>query len=260
MLSILSFSSCTSLESVKFEALLVWFKDKDDIDETSKNEMLNAFDLNKFDKAYLLNKVRRTGYFSDEAVFDVLEVKVAEVQRKIHSLETSLNQVQSDLQRAESKNDSLECEVEKWSNINMNKFKKNNVVELDAVYSRGCPKFQHQRIFWSHFFSTTLGLWYKFDKIEFINNIKFKLEDKYSHSSRCSFSYSIELSVDGNRWATIADFSNCRGEQNVYFAMQDMMYLGIRFTGCNSPDLSVIYDSVVLMLDTKSGVKKNKTS
>ena len=235
MLSILTFSPRTSLESVNFEAFLVWIKHKEEIVETTKNEMLNAFDLNKFDKAYLLNKVRRTGYFADEAIFDVLEVKVAEVQKQIRSLEASLSQ-------AESKNMLLECEMQRWSNLDMNKFKKQNIVGR-----------RRSQIFNSHF-GTFTGLRYAFDKIESINNIQFNI-DLYSNSY--SYSYSIESSVDGYTWVTIADFSNCKDEQNVYFPMQDMVYLCIRL---KSSLISVLDDSVVFKLDTKSGERKNKTS
>merc|ERR1712142_564183 len=122
MISILTFSPRTSLESVNFEAFLVWIKHKEEIVETTKNEMLNAFDLNKFDKAYLLNKVRRTGYFADEAIFDVLEVKEAEEQKKIRSLEANLTQAQSELQR--------------WSNRDTNKFKKENIVDPMSHHHR----------------------------------------------------------------------------------------------------------------------------
>merc|ERR1712098_549801 len=131
-------------------------------------------------------------------------VKEAEEQKKIRSLEANLTQAQYELQR--------------WSNLDMNKFKKENIVDRMSSH--------HKEIFSSHFGSFS-GLRYAFDKIEFINNIQFNIREGYSYIN--PYSYSIESSVDGKTWVTLADFSNCEGEQqNVYFPMQNMVYLCIR--------------------------------
>jgi len=94
---------------------------------------------------------------------------------------------------------------------------------------------------------------YVFDNIEFINNIRFDVRT----DPQSKFSYAIESSVDGLKWLTLAEFSNCRGEQNIYFPMQDMKYLCFH---SNNVQFVVKEDSVVLLLDTKSGERKNKTS
>jgi len=252
ILAILTFDMRTSVESAIFEAFLGWIKHNEGIAESTISEMLNAFDLNKFDKAYLLSKVRKTGYFEDQAIFDVLEEKVAQMQKMLHDTESTLNDTMKDIEVKNQQISSLEKQhkidndtkdteikrlrtrMQKWDNVNVNKFKRFRTTKwLENIF---CP---HD------------GLAYRFDVNEFINNIQFDVD---SHSR---FSYSIKSSLDGIKWQTNAEFSHCEGKQNVYFPMQEMVYLYIKL---NPSDIRVKKESIVLLLDTKSGERRNKTS
>jgi len=126
--------------------------------------------------------------------------------------------------------------MHKWDNVNINKYK-------FRFHGYSCFKA---------FFGTNNGLAYEFDTVESINNVQFNV-----NSLNTRFSYSIESSLDGCNWKTNAEFSDCGGKQNVYFPMQEMKYLYIKL---NLSGLRVKKESVVLMLDTKSGERRNKTS
>jgi len=263
ILAILTFDMRTSVESAIFEAFLGWIKHNEGIAESTITEMLNAFELKKFDKAYLLNKVRKTGYFEFESIFDVLEEKVAEAEKKLHDTESTLNDTMKDIgvknqqisslkKLYDTKNSEikmLRTEMQKWDDANMNKFYRSRIVEAGSSVSSILSR--HKLVFRTQF-GTINGLAYAFSDNEFINNIQFDVDSHYSR-----FSYSIESSLDGNNWKTNAEFSHCEGKQNVYFPMQEMVYLYIKL---NRSDISVKKENIVLLLDTESGERRNKTN
>jgi len=112
ILSILMHETRTFEETYFFKAFLIWIENKKNLDVEVKSRMVETFDLKKFSKSFLLSSVRKTGFFSEAAILDVLEVKVADAMQKYEETISQLHHTQVDLQNVQSELVSTQCELQ----------------------------------------------------------------------------------------------------------------------------------------------------
>jgi len=112
ILSILMHETRTFEETYVFKAFLIWMENKENLDVEVKSRMVETFDLKKFSKSFLLSSVRKTGYFSEAAILDVLEVKVADAMQKYEDTISQLHHTQVGLQNVQSELVSTLCELQ----------------------------------------------------------------------------------------------------------------------------------------------------
>ena len=66
-------------------------EDKDDLPENVKAQMISYFYLYQFTCTEILTVVRKTNFFTDQEIFDVLEVKVNETEEISNALRKQLD-------------------------------------------------------------------------------------------------------------------------------------------------------------------------
>jgi len=244
ILHLLTYSQ-TSSESALFEAVTWWMKGRQNLDESSKRQMLDTFDLKRFSKEYLLSTVRKTGFYDVKVILDVLEDKIVETEKILSDTKSLLHDKMRDIEEYRWKIMSLESSLvdEKKSNLSLKeKLEKwddadKNIPCYDTNYG---DKLRDYSV-----------VCLKMDRNRFINKFQFNVQD-----SEMRFSYNIYSSLDGSTWSFIGDYNDCRGKQTLYFPLRKMCYVRITFKKC-SRDARI--HSVVLMLDSKSGQRKNVT-
>jgi len=269
-----------------FDAFALWIKEKDkDIDDKIKQDMINVFDLKKFSRIFLLKSVRRTNFFPVKEIYDVLEVKVNEIEaeyekasKNVVLMDNDINMLQSDLHQMEMKSkedinakkakiktlqNKLNELTMKWKNADINLRPSAEVVgrspRLNKLLFSQLPPLQHH-------LGASPGIVYKFKTPENLNKIQFSVLDTMNMNiSEHECSYTIEGSMDGKKWSTFVNFtgSKCKGLQTVFFEKQQLEYLCIRLKAENNLGkfgewhIKIDESDLVLMLDTVSGERKN---
>ena len=88
--AMLNYGGRTSKEIDLFQAFATWIEDKKDLQENMKTQMISFFDLKRFTRTEILKTVRKTNFFEDQDIFDVLEVKVDEIEEQVSSQQKKL--------------------------------------------------------------------------------------------------------------------------------------------------------------------------
>jgi len=109
MHALLKYEGRCSSEIVLFRAFAKWVENKESLPADVKNEMVCCFDINLFDKTDLMKTVRKTNFFDDKDICDVLE-------KHIENLEDILSLKANQIEAQKEKN-----EAQKQQNVVQNK-------------------------------------------------------------------------------------------------------------------------------------------
>jgi len=95
VMSLLTGDFDLAIEDIKFGIFFIWIK-KNEVDYATKRNMLDAFDLEKFSSLFLLETVRKTGYFKDEDLFNTLIGKVKTYENLIAEKDKRITFLEND--------------------------------------------------------------------------------------------------------------------------------------------------------------------
>jgi len=95
MLAMLNYEGRKSTEIVLFSAFVKWInsqciKNEEGIEDNIKREMLSCFDLDLFEKKDLVKIVRKTKFFDDADVCNVLEKHLEKVEKDVEAQKSEL--------------------------------------------------------------------------------------------------------------------------------------------------------------------------
>jgi len=251
VLDILKNGNSMSKKIDLFQAFTAWIKDKDDLPENVKSEMIGCFDLKSFTRSEIQNEVRKTDFYTDKDIFDTLQEKYDELEETLTAqrseLETQKQQIKTLKHQIFSKTNKLDDEVSLTAKLRRK-------LEDDPNM---CLALNGGKIHYSSASSYTSDkkVVYEFKDSELINKVEFNLY------VTCAYGYTIESSTDNSNWTLIAEYSDmvCRGRQTVYFKKMKMKYLRIKLKVSDRGMRFHINDGdVVAVLDTTTGVRNNQ--
>eukprot|EP00092_Neocalanus_flemingeri_P091090 GFUD01115446.1.p1 GENE.GFUD01115446.1~~GFUD01115446.1.p1 ORF type:complete len:403 (+),score=71.52 GFUD01115446.1:54-1262(+) len=90
--NLLIFEDRISSEIDLFTAFVNWNSSKETISDEVKTEMLGHFDLERFDRTDLVDKVRKTKLFDDSQICDVLEKHMEKLQEEVKEKEKQVKE------------------------------------------------------------------------------------------------------------------------------------------------------------------------
>eukprot|EP00092_Neocalanus_flemingeri_P038434 GFUD01041841.1.p1 GENE.GFUD01041841.1~~GFUD01041841.1.p1 ORF type:complete len:444 (-),score=94.28 GFUD01041841.1:82-1338(-) len=193
---LLHFEERLSSEIDLFTAFVNWIKNKETVSEEVKTEMLGCFNLGQFDRKDLIDKVRKTRFFDDKEVCDVLEAHIEKLQDEVKSKEK-----QNKEQGERLKEQSRRIEETKAGIVLTTSLQPTTAATFDYCCS--------------------------LDQTHFVNKIEFTLEDLQYLNSYCVHVW------NGVNWIKIID---CRelihtGKQILHFERMKIHLLGVKVTG-----------------------------
>eukprot|EP00092_Neocalanus_flemingeri_P020306 GFUD01021996.1.p1 GENE.GFUD01021996.1~~GFUD01021996.1.p1 ORF type:complete len:395 (+),score=70.70 GFUD01021996.1:43-1227(+) len=93
--NLLNFEERISTEIGLFTAFVNWIANKETVSEEVKTEMLGCFDLERFDRNDLVDKVRKSKMFDANKICDVLEKHMEKLQEEVKSKNKIVDETKS---------------------------------------------------------------------------------------------------------------------------------------------------------------------
>ena len=173
-----------------FKALI---KDRDDLPENIKSQMIACFEMKSFTRSEIQNNVRKTGFYTDKDIFNALQEKYDELEETLKAQELQLEsqqmQLESQKEQIITKTNQLDYERDLTTKL---KRKLENDPNVCLAQNGGRLLSSPSSII------DDRRVDYEFQDIELINKVEFTLNVAYG--------YSIESSIAGYNWAPIVDY------------------------------------------------------
>eukprot|EP00092_Neocalanus_flemingeri_P103968 GFUD01133097.1.p1 GENE.GFUD01133097.1~~GFUD01133097.1.p1 ORF type:complete len:419 (-),score=87.55 GFUD01133097.1:61-1317(-) len=197
----------TSTEIVVFTALSKWLENKRSLPANVRLEMLSWFNLERFSKNDLVKIVRKTNFFEDKDICDVLEKHLEKLGEAVDSKEC---QIQAQNIQIEAQKEQLKAQ-----------HKQINESEAIKLSLNPCPYN-----YWGKGSGFEHKLMLPLERL--INAIEFK----FDNSNFC-YSFSLRSSLDGVNWSDLLDCKEVKhsGQQSCHFERRKMKFLDIKVTG-----------------------------
>ena len=103
VLAILKNGRSVSKKIDLLQSFIAWVKDKDDLPENVKSQMIACFELRSFTRSEIQNKVRKTGFYTDKDIFDTLQEKYDELEETLKSQRIELESQKQQIMAKTSK-------------------------------------------------------------------------------------------------------------------------------------------------------------
>ena len=107
MQALIEYEGKSSCKIVLLTAFTNWIKNKDSLSSSTKQEMINHFKLEEFSMNDVLQTVRKTNFFNDTEVCNVLENHLKKQQEEVASLTQQLKQSEDSCRRSEDSNNNM---------------------------------------------------------------------------------------------------------------------------------------------------------
>eukprot|EP00092_Neocalanus_flemingeri_P026333 GFUD01028547.1.p1 GENE.GFUD01028547.1~~GFUD01028547.1.p1 ORF type:complete len:410 (-),score=75.48 GFUD01028547.1:34-1263(-) len=199
--NLLKFEERISTEIDLFTAFVNWIANKETVSEEVKIEMLGLFDLERFGRSDLVDKVRKTKMFDDTKICDVLEKHLEKLQEKLEE------EVKSRERQVKEKEQIIEEQKKKIEETEAGNVDSNS---LGTIFDK----------IWS------------LDPTHFVNKVEFTFDD-----SLYLYSYFIKV-WDGVKWDVIIESKEEQhtGKQTVHFERIKIRLLKVQVTGSRHID------------------------
>jgi len=224
-----------------FKLFIKWFEyNKDNIEDSDRSDLLNHFNLRKFEKFDLMKIVRKSKMFDEGDICDVLEEHIANLEATVHSNENLIEDQRNVIYETEAnevilkeyvdelemmtnyqksligtQNDVIKDLNEKISNLEVARFSLTDENEVRSYHTSFQMIKGGMRKFWK--------IPSNYDS-HFLNKVQFVMGKSYY-----TYTYSLECSNDGNNWVDLAyKFKESGGPQVLTFKRMKMKFLGLR--------------------------------
>eukprot|EP00092_Neocalanus_flemingeri_P016692 GFUD01018055.1.p1 GENE.GFUD01018055.1~~GFUD01018055.1.p1 ORF type:complete len:429 (-),score=110.47 GFUD01018055.1:58-1344(-) len=214
----------TSTEIVLFTALSKWLEKKASLPANVRMEMLSCFDLERFTKNDLMKIVRKTNFFDDKDICDVLEKHLEKLGEAVDSNKCQIDAQNKQIEAMQGHIEAQQTQI-KESEEEL-KAQKKQIKEREAI------KLSLNQGYWGS--GSRFEYLFMLPSKHLINTIEFK----FDNSNFC-YSFTVRFSLDGVTWTDLLDYKEVKhyGQQNCHFERRKMKLLAVKVTGSKN-----IYD------------------